>query len=64
MDIKVGFLISFDYCYEYFEENHYGHFDQGMDPYPVGMDPYQVGMVPYPVGTDPYPVGMDPYLVS
>ena len=43
---------------------HYGHFVQGMDPYPVGMDPYPVGMVPYPVGTDPYPVGMDPYLVS
>ena len=36
---------------------HYGHFVQGMDPYPVGM-------VPYPVGMDSYPLGMDSYPVS
>ena len=44
--------------------SHYGHFVQGMDPYPVGMDPYPVGMVPYPVGMDSYPLGMDSYPVS
>ena len=66
MDDLILRIIWYIRCTGWFIKTllHYGHFVQGMDPYPVGMDPYPVGMVPYPVGTDPYPVGMDPYLVS